>query len=275
MRTVQSTAPRVLFRDRLSPRLALVFAATFAAVFLFIVFYTLFTGIGESARAEAEVSIQPTAIVIDPKIQKDLAKALAFDDIPTGTDVQNPFIDRGGIGTNTPAIFSSGSTAARAATTTVVPAAGSSGTGAVSGGTGSRPTVTHIVPAVPSQVLDTTGTRTRHQIWIQQQQSGQSLMAESETLSIDDLVPVGFVSGGNIGDEVTLYSATLCKTFTFPAGTRFYDGWLAGLNRQEVVFSNGSAIRRKSFVRPDQCAFQTEAQGSLTDDPRATRPRGY
>ena len=54
---------------------------------------------------------------------------------------------------------------------------------------------------------------------------------------MDDLLPVGLVDGGNGQQEVLFYSEAVARTFSFPAGTRFFDGWLSEITPQGVVFA--------------------------------------
>jgi hypothetical protein len=55
--------------------------------------------------------------------------------------------------------------------------------------------------------------------------------------AIDDLLPVGIVDGGNGQQEVLFYSEAVARTFSFPVGTRFFDGWLSEITPQGPVFA--------------------------------------
>jgi hypothetical protein len=96
--------------------------------------------------------------------------------------------------------------------------------------------------------------KARYDDWIARQKRGEFVGPESEVLSVQDLVPVGYASGGDRGEEVMLLSVALCRTFSFSAGTRFWDGWLNGFNQNEVVFTFQDGIRRKSYSATDQCS---------------------
>ncbi|MEP6703607.1 MAG: hypothetical protein ABJB34_02265, partial [Acidobacteriota bacterium] len=85
------------------------------------------------------------------------------------------------------------------------------------------------------------------------QKRGEFVGPESEMLAVEDLVPVGFASGGDRAAEVILFSVSLCQTFSFPAGTRFANGWLSGFDQSEVVFTFQDGIRRKSYSNGDTC----------------------
>ena len=132
MQAVRSIDPRIPIRDRLSMRLALLFVGTFLVILILLMAWTMFATIGDRAQAAAGSGVAAPVIVIDPKIQTDLAKALAFDGLPTGGEVLNPFLDRAGLGgnaataTGTRTAAQSPSTSAAGTTTTTV--TGSAGT---------------------------------------------------------------------------------------------------------------------------------------------------
>lgn len=245
MQNSRSLPPSIAVRDRLSVRLALLFIGTFLAVLIILMAWTMLATIGDRQRSAANADVAAPAIVIDPKIQTELAKALAFDAIPAATEVQNPFLDRAGIGGN---VVASAATAARGASVDQ----GSSTANAKAPGTASRTTITQVPTTLTSQ-SDPTGIKARYDDWLKRQKNGEFVVLESEVLSVDDLVPVGYASGGNSAAEVLLFSPSLCKSFSFAAGVRFFDGWLQTFNQDEVVFVFGNGIRRKSFARPEPC----------------------
>lgn len=227
-------------------RLALLFVGTFLAVFVVLAAWTMLGTISDRRQVAAQSEVAAPVIVIDPKIQTDLAKAMAFDAIPASGEVQNPFVDRAGIGsnvavTNAPAASRSGSSGS--STTTV---AGSTG-----GGT--PQSQGSFAQVGPSMMVGAYDVKARYDEWIGRQKRGEVVGPESEVLSVEDLVPVGFASGGDRADEVMLYSAALCRTFSFPAGTRLLDGWLNGFDQNEVVFTFQNGIRRKSYSITDTC----------------------
>src|SRR5580765_7326851 len=121
--------------DRLWLKLGGLFALSFAVFFVACFGYDLLAAFAEKAAARPAGEVAPP-IVIDPKIESDLAKALAFDPSPATDDVKDPFSDRGGLSGKLP-----NSAAATAQQTTVV-TPGSSGTASggsvVSGNTGAR-----------------------------------------------------------------------------------------------------------------------------------------
>lgn len=246
MKTVRSTDQTMPTRERVSLKLALLFICTFLAVLILTVAWTILTAVGDSRASAAEVEIQAPPIVIDPKIQTDLTKALSFDAIPAAAEVQNPFLDRANIGSNLPA----SGTVASTSTSTTSNTASVGGTNAPS----RTPTVTRISPTIPGMIMpESDNTRGRWDEWAARANRGESVGPESETLGIDDLVPVGFAGGGDRPVEVMLYSASLCRTFSFPAGTRLFDGTLYQVNESEVLFLNQNGLRRKSYATVNLC----------------------
>src|SRR5215207_8991734 len=97
MQAVRSSDPRIPVKDRLAMRLALLFVGTFLAVLVLLMAWTMFATIADRRQAAANSEVAAPVIVIDPKIQSDLAKALAFDALPTSGEVLNPFVDRAGL----------------------------------------------------------------------------------------------------------------------------------------------------------------------------------
>jgi len=251
MQTVQTFKTRSTARERLGLKLALLFIGTFLGIFLIIVIWALFSNLVESRRTADESEVATPAFAIDPKIQTDLAKAMSLEAIPASTDVQNPFIDRAGIGTNI----------------TVTPAtanASLNNTAANPGTAASNPPAnrTIVVPGsrtVGSNMIgpEVDNTKARYDDWLNRQRSGYLAGPESETLGIDDLVPVGYASGGDRGSEVILFSISLCKTFSYPVGTQFYNGTLSEIKPTEVVFAVPNGIRRKSYADQHPCGGNT------------------
>ena len=244
MKTVRSTDQKASLSDRVSLKLALLFISSFLAVLVLIVGWTLLTAIGDSRDSAAEAEIQTPPIVIDPKIGSDLTKALSFDAIPAAAEVQNPFLDRANIGSNL--TVTNSATPINASTT-----ANASTTGT---GPSRMTTVTRVGPTSPGMTLADTGdTRTRWDEWAARANRGESVGPEAETLGIDDLVPVGYAGGGDRPVEVMLFSMSLCRTFSFPAGTRLFDGQIYQVDQNEVVFLNQNGLRRKSYATVDLC----------------------
>jgi hypothetical protein len=257
MATRNTSLPKMPLKDRLGFRLAMLFATTFGAVFLLGAIYSVFSSVMEKRQADEQILVQPVAVVIDPKIQTELAKAIAFDVMPTEVAVQDPFIDRTGISAS--GISLAASPAVQRGTARIAPAP--SGGSSVSSLRG--PSI-QIVPGAGVQPQVQIDAKARYQNWIARQSAGEFVGPESEALGISDLVPVGFVSGGDGNPEVMLYSAALCKTFSFPAGTRFADGWLSSISDAEVVFTVDQMVRRKSFARPEPCpAPDTKSVGAV------------
>ncbi len=257
MQIVRSLEPAISFRNRLSTRLALVFVGTFLALLILSIAWTMFDTIADRRKASADSDIAAPVIVIDPKIQTELSKALAFDALPASSEVLNPFVDRANLSGSVIATNN-----ARSASQTVSPASsGSSVAGGIPNarfGPGQRPISN--MGRVPS--MEVYSAKARHDDWLASQKRGEFVVPEAEVLAIEDLVPVGFASGGDRGAEVMLFSASLCQTFSFPAGTRFFNGWLNGFDEREVVFTNQDGIRRKSYSNTEPCQPDRDSQAA-------------
>jgi len=84
-------------RERAVTRLAILSGGTFVGVLAVLILMAIFGAYTDSRRAEADAVVQPAQLVIDPKIETDLSKAMSFDSDPTAAEVQNPFVDRDSI----------------------------------------------------------------------------------------------------------------------------------------------------------------------------------
>ena len=254
MQNVRSLAPSMPVKDRLSMKLALLFVGSFLAVFVVLMAWTMIASIGDRREAAADTGVAAPVIVIDPKIQSDLAKAMAFDAIPATTEVQNPFVDRANLAGNA-VVATGGPTAVKAGTSS----SANSGANAAAPGTSSQVVGSHIEPSMGSESYSP---RSRYDDWVERQKRGEFVGPESEVLWVEDLVPVGFASGGDRGPEVMLFSVALCRTFSLPAGTRFADGWLYGFDQKEVVFTFQNGVRRKSYSTADACRPDVSSQAA-------------
>ena len=253
MPTVKTTGPRIPLRSRLSAQLALLFVGTFLLTLILLMAWTMLATIADRGQAAENSQVATPVIVIDPKIQSDLAKALAFDALPTSGEVLNPFLDRAGL-----------SGVAASSTTGIRPQgqAIASGRSTASGGSPTASTNSgqmNFSQVPPAAVIETYSVKSRHDDWLQRQSRGEFVGPESEILIVEDLVPVGYASGGDREAEVMLYSVSLCRTFSFPTGTRFANGWLAGFDQREVMFSFQNGVRRKSYSDSEVC--QTSDSG--------------
>ena len=234
-------------KDRLSTRLGLVFVATFLIVALLSIAGTMFGAMGDERQAQNDSGAAAPVIVIDPKIRADLAKAISFDAIAPPTEVKNPFFDSAGIGSNlTVTATTAASQTARPGepgSTSTTSVAARSGTG---GGSG-------VSTSGTASGYDPSALRARYDEWVYRQRRGEFVGTEAETLAVEDLVPVGYASGGDRPDEVMLFSVSLCRTFSFPVGTRFFNGTLNSFDQREVLFLFQNGIRSKSYSESGEC----------------------
>ncbi len=246
----QSSVP---LSQQLGFKLFMLFIASFVIFFLLFSVYGVFTAYRENREAEQNVVLVPKPIVIDPQMRERLARVLAYEDAEIETaSVRDPFQDRAGL-------------SGLAARQGLSPATGTgTGTGttttaATSGGT-TRTTVASstgggvVAPAAPTTETPTAteATRLRYNNWIERARSGYAEEIDPRVFAIEDLLPVGIVDGGSGQQEVLFYSETAARTFSFPVGTMFHDGWLTELRPEGVVFSYGDVqrtVRMRSWAR--------------------------
>jgi hypothetical protein len=228
--------------DRLGLKLTGLFLVSLAFSLLMFIAYEMLASVGESA-AVAPAADQ-TTIVIDPKIEADLAKVLAFDSLPSPGAVRDPFSDRGNLSrAATPAsatVAQSGT-----GTTVTIPSAGGPGKIVVPGAGGTSPGTSPPVSAVA-------GTKQRYEMWLARQGLTGESPLDPTLFAIEDLLPVGIVDGGSGQHEVMFFSEAAGKTLSFPIGTMFYDGWLIELRPEGVLFSSNDerkTLRMRSWAR--------------------------
>ncbi|HUR98087.1 MAG TPA: hypothetical protein VMZ26_08500 [Pyrinomonadaceae bacterium] len=247
MQAVRTINPGMPVRDRLSTRLGLLFVASFLGVLILLVAWTMFATVGDRREAAANSGVAAPVIVIDPKIQTDLAKALAFDALPTSGEVLNPFLDRAGLSGNVVA-------ATTVQTSSQTPSSSAAPSTSITGAAGRTVSTQRTASQIPAASgMVEYNVKARHDDWLDRQKRGEFVVPESEVLAVEDLVPVGFASGGDRAAEVMLFSVSLCQTFSFPAGTRFANGWLSGFDQSEVVFTFQDGVRRKSYSSSEAC----------------------
>ena len=236
-------------KSRLGLKLAALFAMTLMVVVGGGFFYDIFGSIVERSLSDAAAD-QPASVVIDPKLKTELNKVLSFETASDNVAISDPFVDRAGLSA---ALNKTGATQASASNATP----GSTAAVTASKG-GSTQTITMVKaqPPDPKQLF---------QGWVEKQSSGNQGPV-SEALMVNDLVPIGFSSGGAGQDEVVLYSLSLCRSFSFPLGAHFYDGFLRAFNRQEVLFmTGGGASVVKSVQIPQECNGTTASLEDSAD----------
>lgn len=268
--TINSAMPA---KDRISLKLTILFIAAFLLFLLGNLVYGTFIQVVETAVSEENAKAEP-ALALDPKIEKELANVTAPDSIPSAADVQDPFKDRGGISSNGQAQANSALTAARAASQQSPVAAAPAAKKLLAGQMPSEnsnpqgrsnnfpPPGTTVIPAT----VVTTPTSIRFQAREASLRAGQSVEPESSVFAVEDLLPVGVVSGGDGEPEVMLYSQSLMRTFSFAPGARFFDGWLASWTAEGVEFGYAEArgeVRLKTWARSVKA---NTSQSSLTAD---------
>ncbi len=219
--------------ERLSLKLIGLFVGSLIAVFVGLWAYDALSSFAKVREAESAVVVQPSAVVIDPKLQDELARVMSFGNTPLTGDIKDPFNDRAGISDIArTATFAGGTQTVVAGDATtagaIKPGGTGSGTGGGSGGS---------APPAKAEVTALEATRLRYENWLEQARLGSVYQIDPQIFAIEDLLPVGVVSGGDGAQEVMFYSQVADRTLSFPVGTRFNDGWLSELRPEGVVFS--------------------------------------
>lgn len=244
--------------DRLSVKVTALLLGTFVFVFLILLAYSLFVSTVEQKLAESNLPAQAVVEDIDPKIEQNLSSVVesSESDEEKRPVAKDPFLDRGGIsglvkgsgGSFSPLNrFSSGrnpaSSSVASAGSTPRKSTGKSNTeinrSSISSSSNGR------APVKPKEL----STKDRLQIWEQRARFGDMSAPSPTIFAITDLIPVGVVDGGSGEKEVIFFSESANKTFSFPVGTRFYDGWLVNILDEGVVFSDGGKMRPVTILK--------------------------
>jgi hypothetical protein len=245
----------IAMKDRLGFKLTALFMLVFMLGFIGLWTYSVAQSYVESRAAEENVVLLPKPIVIDPKIQNDLSKVLAFDATPMPADVRDPFNDRTGISGLVPVTAGSGPVQTSTGTQAGSPAASPQTNIQTVRGTGSGAGQ----PAGPAQpqISAADATKQRFEAWQERARIGADVELDPRVFAIEDLLPVGIVDGGNGRQEVMFFSEAANRTVSFPVGTLFYDGWLTELRAEGVVFSFNDerrTVRMRSWGRSIRAA---------------------
>jgi hypothetical protein len=250
MNTVNSQAP---YKYRLGIMLTGLFLAGFLAVVLVGLVLDLFASLREGQQANEELAVQQTVVVIDPKLAGELAKAKNFENTQNLADLRDPFQDRAGL-SQTEAGRAAVAQNNRAGTGTTPAPAGKTVAVIPPKGTTPGPGTGRQTNVAPETVIVKEDTSVRLARRDEDIRNGKEVRPINEYLAIEDLLPVGSVSGGSGQDEIMLYSQAADQTFSFALGTPFYDGWLTGLKPEGPVFifPGSSQTMTKSWVRSIQ-----------------------
>lgn len=206
-----------------SGRVGLKLGALFVLVFGGLVIGFLAWDILSMMSAKSDQVVRPEEVtVIDPKIEADLKKVLEFQGLPPVPDVKDPFRDRADL---------SGAMAKAGGAAGGSPTAGGPSTGGRTDGSGGGSATG--AQKEPDPVAETLA---RFQQREERIQRGLNAGPEAEVFAVDDLIPVGTVSGGSGRQEVLVYSRAIKRTFSFPLGTKIFDGWIAEVRAEGVAF---------------------------------------
>jgi hypothetical protein len=252
MNTVASVPANLRLTDRLSFRLLALFMGIFLVTFFVLWAWSISMSFIEGKLAEEGAAARPQPIVIDPNLRDDLAKVMSYDTSTAPVSIKDPFNDRTGI---------VGASAAQRAVGGVVTTTGGSTNqaGTPNSNLASSRSNTSLVPGNPvgpggvsvPQPSGAEATKERYKDWLENGATG-GVPLNPRIFSIDDLLPVGVVDGGEGRQEVLFYSEAAGRTLSFAVGTEFNDGWLTELRPEGVVFASGDerrTYRLRSWAR--------------------------
>jgi len=249
MNTVSSVPQNLRLTDRLSFRLLALFMGIFLLMFFALWAWSISMSFVEGQLSQAAAQARPQPVVIDPKLRDELASVMSLSTAPEQVAVKDPFADRTGI------VGLSTAQRAVGGVTTTTGGTGSPATIATNTGAGGNPgggrTNTSVVPGSSGgsgapggqQPSGNEATKQRYEAWLQRAATGD-IPLDPRIFSIEDLMPVGVVDGGNGRQEVLFYSDAAGRTLSFPVGTLFADGWLTELRPEGVVFATGEEAKR-------------------------------
>lgn len=247
MRPPNAPKANLGFFDRLSVKSLMLFIATFLIAFLALWAYGVSTSYLEASIAEAAMPQTSQPVVIDPNLRNELSQVMATSTATTEqVAIKDPFNDRSGLA----GINAVQRAIAGTATTTGGSGAASDGRSTTVAGTSGGQSGRGSAPAGPL-LSASEATKQRYAAWLGRAETGE-IPLDPRVFSVDDLLPVGVVDGGNGQQEVLFYSEAAARTFSFPIGTLFYDGWLSELRPEGVVFASSDdrrSVRLRSWAR--------------------------
>lgn len=254
MNTVASVQPTLRLTDRLSFRLLALFLGVFVLTFFGLWAWSISKGFLESRLIEEGAAARPQPIVIDPKLRDELVTVMNSDPSMEMAAVKDPFNDRTGL-----VPLSAAQRAVGGVATTTGGSGSASTPGATSSSPGSRSSNTNVGAGTPGnsggtvepQLSPEEATKQRYSAWLDRAATGD-VPLDPRIFSIEDLLPVGVVDGGEGRQEVLFYSEAAGRTLSFPVGTLFNDGWLTELRPEGVVFASGDdrrTYRLRSWAR--------------------------
>lgn len=223
--------------DRLGLKLGALFILVFGGLVIGLLAWDVFSTM---SRREDNLVRPEEVTVIDPRLEADLKKVLELTGIPENVEARDAFRDRADLSGEMAKMDRGPVTGG--GSTGIPGSPGSSGgpaTGEGAGG-GAKPA------EAPDPVAETKARFDRRQ---ERVRLGLNAGPESEVFAVDDLLPVGVVGGGSGTQEVLVYSLALKRTFSFPVGTKLFDGWIGEVRAEGVAFVMDGKVRT-SRVKP-------------------------
>jgi len=271
--------PKTRLMDRLSLKVIALLLATFGCVFLVLLAYSFFVSTVEVKLAESNLPTQSVVEDIDPKIEQNLSKVVEAESDELETAAKDPFLDRGGIsglvknsgtGFSTLNRFSNGQ-APTSSTVSSVKSNSGANTGSIKSTSQPASNNSSAPGSAPVKPIEL-NTKDRLQIWKERARFGNMGAPSPSIFAITDLIPVGVVDGGNGDKEVMFFSESANKTFSFPIGTRFYDGWLINILDEGVVFSDGARVRPVTVLKSWGRGIRTGGSRSVSRTIKSNLP---
>jgi hypothetical protein len=206
-----------------SGRVGLKLAVLFALVVVGIIGFFLVKDLLAAFSVRSELAVRPEEVtVIDPKLEANLKKVMEQQELPQSSDLKDPFRDRADL---------SGEMAKQGGgSASQEPTLGRPGEESKPG-SGQQGTETKT--EAPDPVAET---KARFEQREERLRMGLNVPAESEVFAVDDLIPVGSVSGGSGRQEVLFFSRALKRNLSFQLGAKLFDGWIAEVRPEGVAF---------------------------------------
>lgn len=235
-------APDAPKKYRLGLKLTALFLGTLLALAFFGLVYDVFATYAEG-KVEELAAGHPPPVVIDPKLKTELNQVMSYDSVPDNVSISDPFIDHAGlsgtvktssgtVGTQQASAVAKGPAAANPARTTSTMVARSNSSGSSMSPVRTEPEIS-AAEATKARLID----------FMEKTRMGVDAGPESYIFAIDDLLPVGVVSGGSGQQEIIFFSQVANRTFSYPVGTRFFDGWLTEVRPEGVIFTADDQTR--------------------------------
>ncbi len=281
---IATTSPKTSLKDRLSLKLIVLFCCSFFIAFLTLWIFDVFASALEYRVAVTNLPPQPTFAAIDPNLEKELTKVMEFDSIPDAVEISDPFSDK--MNLSSIKVTQSAATSLQQASIipvstggggrelTIVPSLKSSGAKDAqqrNNGTGNTPN-SSTAPGTTTRMTEDTLTRIIRRN--DRARMGLNVGLESTVFAIEDLLPVGVVSGGGKKEEIMFFSQSLQRTLSFTVGTKFFDGWLVAFKPEGILFTSDDENQTVRLIPWERSINSKQTRSSSLFSPSRTLVTG-